>query len=127
MLFIVIGGEWLGLFETLNALIPLPIGAVIVLIAGFPVFRNVVRATLHKQIISHTLMTLGVVAALVVGQWVTALLVVFFMRVGDAVERFTTERARRAVKNLAALAPQTARVRAGWRGDRAARRTGAAR
>ncbi|MCU0503649.1 MAG: HAD-IC family P-type ATPase, partial [Anaerolineae bacterium] len=110
VLFIVIGGEWLGLFETLTALIPLPIGAVIVLIAGFPVFRNVVRATLHKQIISHTLMTLGVIAALVVGQWVTALLVVFFMRVGDAVERFTTERARRAVKNLAALAPQTARI-----------------
>ena len=110
VLFIVIVGEWLGLFETLNALIPLPIGAVVVLIAGFPVFRNVVRATLHRQIISHTLMTLGVIAALVVGQWVTALLVVFFMRVGDAVERFTTERARRAVKNLAALAPQTARV-----------------
>jgi P-type Cu+ transporter len=110
VLFIAIGGEWLGLFETLNALIPMPIGAVIVLIAGFPVFRNVARATLHKQIISHTLMTLGVIAALVVGQWVTALLVVFFMRVGDAVERFTTERARRAVKNLAALAPQTARV-----------------
>ena len=88
----------------------MPIGAVIVLIAGFPVFRNVVRATLHKQIISHTLMTLGVIAALVVGQWTTALLVVFFIRVGDAVERFTTERARRAVKNLAALAPQTARV-----------------
>ena len=110
VLFIVVVGEWLGLFETLNALIPLPIGAAVVLIAGFPVFRNVVRATLHRQIISHTLMTLGVIAALVVGQWVTALLVVFFMRVGDAVERFTTERARRAVKNLAALAPQTARV-----------------
>jgi P-type Cu+ transporter len=110
VLFIAIGGEWLGLFEALNALVPLPIGAVIVLIAGFPVFRNVVRATFHKQIISHTLMTLGVIAALVVGQWVTALLVVFFMRVGDAVERFTTERARRAVKNLAALAPQTARI-----------------
>ena len=110
VLFIVIGGEWLGLFQALNALIPLPVGAVIVLIAGFPVFRNVVRATIHKQIISHTLMTVGVIAALVVGQWVTALLVVFFMRVGDAVERFTTERARRAVKNLAALAPQTARI-----------------
>jgi len=110
VLFIVIVGEWLELFEALNALVPLPIGVVVVLLAGFPVFRNVVRATLHRQIISHTLMTLGVIAALVVGQWTTALLVVFFMRVGDAVERFTTERARRAVKNLAALAPQTARV-----------------
>jgi P-type Cu+ transporter len=35
---------------------------------------------------------------------------VFFMRVGDYAERFTTERARRAVKDLTAMAPQTARV-----------------
>ena len=98
--FIVIGGEWLGLFGTLNALIPLPIGAVIVLIAGFPVFRNVVRATLNRQIISHTLMTLGVIAALAVGEWATAAVVVFFMRVGDYAERFTAERARRAVLRI---------------------------
>jgi Cd2+/Zn2+-exporting ATPase/Cu+-exporting ATPase len=55
-------------------------------------------------------MTLGVIAALVVGQWVTAALVVVFMRIGDYVENFTTESARRAVKELTALSPQTARV-----------------
>lgn len=32
------------------------------------------------------------------------------MRVGDYVEHFTAERARRAVKDLTALAPKTARV-----------------
>jgi Cd2+/Zn2+-exporting ATPase/Cu+-exporting ATPase len=36
--------------------------------------------------------------------------VVFFMRVGDYAESMTTEGARRAVKELTALAPQTARV-----------------
>ena len=40
----------------------------------------------------------------------TALVVVFFMRVGDAVERFTTDRARRSLKSLTALAPRTAPV-----------------
>jgi Cd2+/Zn2+-exporting ATPase/Cu+-exporting ATPase len=55
-------------------------------------------------------MTLGVIAALVVGQWVTAALVVIFMRIGDYVENFTTESARRAVQELTSLAPQTARV-----------------
>ena len=110
VLFIVIVGEWLGLFATLNAAIPLPIGIAIVIIAGYPVFLNVIRATLRRQVISHTLMTVGVIAALVVGEWVTALVVVFFMRVGDYVERFTAERARRAVKDLTALAPQTARI-----------------
>jgi Cu+-exporting ATPase len=110
VLGIVVAGEWLGLFEKLNELVPLPVGMVLVLVGGFPVFRNVVRAALRRQITSHTLMTLGAIAALVVGEWVTAAIVVVFMRVGDYVERFTTESARRAVKELTALAPQTARV-----------------
>jgi Cd2+/Zn2+-exporting ATPase/Cu+-exporting ATPase len=55
-------------------------------------------------------MTLGVAAALVVGQWTTAAIVVLFMYVGDYVERATSEGARRAVRDLTAMAPQTARV-----------------
>jgi Cd2+/Zn2+-exporting ATPase/Cu+-exporting ATPase len=110
VLFIVIAGEWLGLFDILNQIVPFPIGAAIVIAGGFPIYRNVVRAALNRQIISHTLMTIGVIAALAIGEWVTALIVAIFMRVGDYVENFTTESARRAVKELSALAPQTARV-----------------
>jgi P-type Cu+ transporter len=110
VLSIVIAGEWLGLFRILETLIPFPLGIAIVLMGGWPIFVNVVRATLKRQVISHTLMTLGIIAALAVGQWVTAAIVVIFMRVGQYVENFTTESARRAVKELTALAPQTARI-----------------
>ncbi len=110
ILSVVIFGEGLGVFDFLNDLIPFPLGVVFVLAGGYPVFMNVIRATMKRQIISHTLMTIGVIAALVVGQWVTAALVVVFMRVGNYVENFTTESARRAVKELTSLAPQTARV-----------------
>jgi len=110
ILGVVIFGEGLGLFDILNGRVPFPIGFMLVIAGGYPVFLNVIRATLKRQIISHTLMTLGVIAALAVGQWVTAALVVVFMRIGDYVENFTTESARRAVKELTALAPQTARV-----------------
>jgi len=110
VLFVVVIGEWLGVFEALTARVPFPLGAAVVLAFGFPVFRNVLRAARQRRIISHTLMTVGVLAALVVGQWATAAVVVFFMRVGDLAERFTTERGRRAVKDLLALAPRTARV-----------------
>lgn len=113
VLLIVVVGEWLGLFEAVTRRVPWVIGLALVLIAGYPVFRNVARAVLRRQVISHTLMTLGVIAALAVGEWVTAAVVVFFMRVGDYVESFTTERARRAVKDLTSLAPQTARVERG--------------
>ncbi|MBI2757778.1 MAG: cadmium-translocating P-type ATPase [Chloroflexi bacterium] len=110
VLSIVIAGEWLGLFEFLEKLVPFPIGVLIVAAGGLPIYRNVIRAALKRQVISHTLMTVGVIAALVVGQWVTAAIVVIFMRVGEYVEHFTTESARRAVKELIAIAPQTARV-----------------
>lgn len=82
----------------------------VLLAGGYPVFRHVMRATLNRQVIWHTLTTLGVIAALAVGQWVTALLVVIFMRIGDYVENFTTESARSAVRELTSLVPQTARV-----------------
>jgi Cd2+/Zn2+-exporting ATPase/Cu+-exporting ATPase len=110
VLFMVIAGELLGLFDVLNTRIPFTIGLVLVILGGWPVFKNVAQAAYHRQITSHTLMTVGVIAALVIGEWVTAAIVVTFMRVGDYVERFTTERARRALKELSALAPQTARV-----------------
>lgn len=67
-------------------------------------------ASVKHQVTSHTLVTIGVVAALAVGEWATAAVVVFFMRVGDYAEKFTAEGARRAVKELTALAPQMARV-----------------
>jgi Cd2+/Zn2+-exporting ATPase/Cu+-exporting ATPase len=110
VLSIVIAGEALGLFKFLEELVPFPVGVLIVAAGGLPIYRNVIRAALKRQVISHTLMTIGVIAALAVGQWVTAAIVVIFMRVGEYVEKFTTESARRAVKELTAIAPQTARV-----------------
>lgn len=113
VLFVVVIGEWIGLFVTVTARVPWPLGLAIVLGAGYPVFRKVVQAAFEGRITSHTLMTVGTLAALAVGEWATAVVVVFFMRVGDYAERFTTARARRAVKDLTAMAPQMARVERG--------------
>lgn len=113
VLFIVVVGEWLGFFGALTERVPWPLGLAVVVAGGYPVFRKVVRATLKGQVIAHTLMTVGALAALAVGEWATAAVVVFFMRVGDYAETFTADRARRAVKDLTAMAPQTARVERG--------------
>lgn len=110
VLLIVVSGEWLGLIDNVTARIPWYVNAGLVLLGGFPIFRNVLRAAWKGQVLSHTLMTLGVAAALVVGEWATAVIIVFFMRIGSYVEQFTTGRTRQEVQNLTALAPQTARV-----------------
>jgi len=113
VLLVIVAGEWLGLFEQITRFLPWYGGLALVLVGGFPVFQKVIRAALRKQVISHTLMTLGVLAAIAVGQWVTAVIVVFFMRIGDLTERFTTSRARQAVKKLVAMQPPIARVERG--------------
>jgi len=110
VLFVVVVGEGMGLFEAVTQSLPWYIGLAIVLVGGYPVFRKVIRAAFRGQVIAHTLMTVGVVAAALAGEWATAAVVVFFMRVGDYVEHFTAERARGALKDLSELAPQTARL-----------------
>jgi Cd2+/Zn2+-exporting ATPase/Cu+-exporting ATPase len=110
VLIVVVIGEGLGLLGALTGRVPLWAGAALVLGFGWPVFRNVVRNALRGRIVSHTLMSSGAMAALAIGEWATAALVVFFMRVGDYAESFTTERARRSLKDLTELAPRTARV-----------------
>ena len=110
VLFVVVFGEWLGLFEKVTSFVPFPFGLVLVILFGFPVYKNVIQAALRRQVISHTLMMVGVIAALFVGEWATAVVVVFFMRVGEFAEKFTTERARKAFRELTAMAPTIARV-----------------
>ncbi|MGH8887732.1 MAG: heavy metal translocating P-type ATPase [Egibacteraceae bacterium] len=110
VLLVVVVGEWLGFFEQLTERVPFAFGLALVLAGGYPIFRNVARAALRRRVTSHTLMTVGVAAALVVGQWPVAAVVVLLMHVANYAEQFTAGRARRAVRELAALAPTTARV-----------------
>ena len=110
LLFVIVLGEGFGLFQSITAKVPFVVGLVIVLLGGLPIFIDVVRSALQKQITSRTLMTLGVVAALAVGQWTTAGIVVFMMHIGNFVESFTANRSRKAVKDLTSLTPQMATV-----------------
>ncbi|HEU5433199.1 MAG TPA: cation transporter, partial [Thermomicrobiales bacterium] len=54
VLFIVVGGEWFGLFAQLTERVPFVIGLLIVLVFGLPVFRDVIRATLRGKVVAHT-------------------------------------------------------------------------
>jgi P-type Cu+ transporter len=113
VLFAVVIGEWLGLFHALTERVPLPAGALLVLALGFGPLRRVVRDALAGRVTAHTLVSLGALAALLVGEWVTAVVVVVFMRVAEHVESFTASRGRSALRDLSALAPPQARVERG--------------
>ena len=103
-------GERFGLLDRVLERLPWWIPALAILAGGWKVFKNVAIAARHMRVTSHTLMTSGVIASAAVGQWTTAALIVFFMRLADWLEDMTTERSRRALEALVALQPPTARV-----------------
>ena len=103
-------GERLGFAEALVDRIPTWVIIAAVLAGGYPIFRNVIRALRNRSVTSHALMTLGIVGALAFGQYAAAAVIVFFMRLADFIEGYTTERSRRAIEELLKLAPETARV-----------------
>ncbi len=110
ILLVAVLGETLGLLDAVTHQVPRPVWLALIIIGGYPVFRGVLRASLRRRITAHTLMTAGVLAAVAVNEWAAALVVVLFMRIAAYIEGFTTQRARRALRNLAAMAPQMANV-----------------
>ena len=103
-----IAGERLGLVETLVERIPPWLALAAVLAGGYPIFLNVVRALRNRAVTSHALMTLGILGAIAIGQYAAAAVIVFFMRLADFIEGYTTERSRQAIRELLKLAPETA-------------------
>lgn len=108
-----IAGERLGLVEAFVERIPPWLAVLAVLAGGYPIFGNVLRALRNRSVTSHALMTLGIAGALAIGQYAAGAVIVFFMRLADFIEGYTTERSRQAVKELLKLAPETARVERG--------------
>ncbi|WP_448591715.1 heavy metal translocating P-type ATPase [Thermoflexus hugenholtzii] len=110
LVLLIVVGERLGWFHLLESRIPWPLWASGTLLAGFPAFRDVAQATRRGRVTPHTLMTAGVLASALVGEWSSALVLALFMRIGEEIERLTVEQARRAMRSLLALRPQRARV-----------------
>lgn len=101
--------ERLGWIDRALGLLPPWIAVAAVLAGGYPIFLKVLRALRRRQVTAHALMSLGVVAALALGEVVAAALIVFFMRLADFLDGYTTERSRHAIRSLMRLAPETAR------------------
>ena len=80
-----------------------------ILIGGYPVARQAFRELfLTHSLGINTLMVIAVVGATFIGEWAEAAIVVVLFALGEALEGYTTERARGALESLLDLAPPVA-------------------
>ncbi|HET7035757.1 MAG TPA: cation-translocating P-type ATPase [Thermomicrobiaceae bacterium] len=86
--------------------------ALAVLIAGVPVARKAwASLRLSHQLDINVLMIIAVLGAAALGDWLEAATVVVLFSVGESLEGYTVERARRSIRSLLSLAPSEAVLR----------------
>ena len=82
-----------------------------VLFGGYPIFKEAFSDLLERRMTMELSMTIALVAASVIGEFFTALLITVFVLIAEILEGMTVGRGRRAIRELLDLLPHTAEVR----------------
>jgi len=83
------------------------------LVGGFPIFKEAWENLRKRRMTMELSMTLALVAALCIGQFLTALVIAFFVLFAEMVEGYTVGSGRRAIQTLIDALPRHVRVRRG--------------
>lgn len=96
---------------------PGPVGNAFALISvainGFPIIWGALKGLVEREVNVDELVSLAIVASLIQGEFLTAAVVSFVMTFGGLIEQATSESARKAIKSLVRISPQTATVLVG--------------
>ncbi|MGM0491828.1 MAG: heavy metal translocating P-type ATPase [Armatimonadota bacterium] len=82
-----------------------------IILGGYHIARSAIislRTSLAADM--NVLMTVAVIGAMAIGEWYEAATVVLLFSVANALETFTSDRTRNAIRSLMALSPDTATV-----------------
>ncbi len=102
-----------GLFSQISFAVPAQtfLQLVVVLLAGGPIVVKGVRALWVAHLVTiDLLMSIATLGAILIGETGEAATVIFLFTVGEALESYSAERARRSLKSLLALQPEKANV-----------------
>jgi Cd2+/Zn2+-exporting ATPase/Cu+-exporting ATPase len=101
--------SWLRLWE------PFPRVDVTGLLAavggGFPIFRQALEDIRSRRMTMELSMTIALGAALAIGEFLTASLIVFFVLIAEVLEELTVGQGRRAIQELVDFLPRRAEIR----------------
>jgi Cd2+/Zn2+-exporting ATPase/Cu+-exporting ATPase len=87
------------------------IGIVACLVGGYPIYREAIESTLERRMTMELSMTIAIVAAMLISEFFTALVIIAFVLIAEILEELTVGRGRRAIRELLNLLPSVATVR----------------
>ena len=103
--------SWSGL---LRQFLPLDIaGLLAALLGGLPLFKMAYLDLRAGSITSEVAMALGMIAALLIGEFTSAAVIAFFMLIAEFLDEFTINKSRSAIRELVETSPKKAVVKRG--------------
>src|ERR1700741_3055104 len=87
------------------------IGIAGTLIGIYPILKEAWENVMERRMTMELSMTIAILAALAIGQFFTALIIVLFVLIAEVLEGLTVRRGRTAIKDLLDLLPSKVTVR----------------
>src|SRR5246127_2976107 len=87
------------------------IGIVGTLIGIYPILKEAAENVMERRMTMELSMTIAILAALAIGQFFTALIIVLFVLIAEVLEGLTVQRGRTAIRELLNLLPNEVTVR----------------
>ena len=101
--------SWSGI---LHQFTPLDIaGLLAAILGGLPLFRTAYLDLRARSITSEVAMSLGVIAALSIGEFTSAAIIAFFTLIADFLDEFMINKSRSAIRQLVETSPKKAVVK----------------
>ena len=97
---------WFRVWEPLPRLDLVAVAAT--LLGGYPIFHEAFEALRKRRMTMELSMTIAIVAALAIGEFFTALVIVLFVLVAEVLEDLTVDRGRLAIQTLLDFLPREA-------------------
>jgi Cd2+/Zn2+-exporting ATPase/Cu+-exporting ATPase len=93
------------------------IGIVGTLIGIYPILKEAAENVMERRMTMELSMTIAILAALAIGQFFTALIIVLFVLIAEVLEGLTVQRGRTAIRELLNLLPNEVTVRRNGRAE----------
>ena len=96
--FLAAAAVWIQLWEPFSAFSM--IGIVAAIIGGYPIYHEAFESMLERRMTMELSITIAIAAALIIGEYVTALVIIAFVLIAEILEELTVGRGRKAIHDL---------------------------